>query len=72
MLYPGLFLGLLCLVGGIIIIIIFFVMKDSAEFRGEMFWIYYGAEIVILTFAIVASIGAFVQVKLYNRGNWPR
>ena len=37
-------------------------MKDSAEFRGEMFWIYYGAEIVILTFAIAASIGAFVQV----------
>ena len=37
----GLFLGLLCLVGGIIIIIIFFVMKDSEEFRGEMFWIYY-------------------------------
>ena len=59
----GLFLGLLCLVGGIIIIIIFFVMKDSAEFRGEMFWIYYGAEIVILTFAIAASIGAFVQVN---------
>ena len=60
----GLFLGLLCLVGGIIIIIIFFVMKDSEEFRGEMFWIYYGAEIVILSFAILASVGAFVQVTI--------
>jgi len=68
----GLFLGLLCLVGGIIIIIIFFVMKDSEEFRGEMFWIYYGAEIVILTFAIVASVGAFVQIqKLSHSYNKP-
>ena len=41
-------------------------MKDSEEFRGEMFWIYYGAEIVILTFAIIASIGAFVQVSPIN------
>ena len=40
-------------------------MKDSEEFRGEMFWIYYGAEIVIMTFAIIASIGAFVQVLIY-------
>ena len=70
--YLGLFLGLLCLVGGIIIIIIFFVMKDSEEFRGEMFWIYYGAEIVILTFAIVASVGAFVQIqKLSHSYNKP-
>ena len=38
-------------------------MKDSEEFRGEMFWIYYGAEIVILSFAILASVGAFVQVR---------
>lgn len=71
-LLEGLFLGLLCLVGGIIIIIIFFVMKDSEEFRGEMFWIYYGAEIVILTFAIIASIGAFVQIqKLSHSFNKP-
>jgi len=44
----GLFLGLLCLVGGIIILIIFFVMKDSPEYKGQMFWIYSGAEIIIL------------------------
>merc|ERR1719410_2331861 len=47
-------------------------MKDSEEFRGEMFWIYYGAEIVILTFAIVASVGAFVQIqKLSHSYNKP-
>ena len=62
--YSGLFLGLLCLVGGIIILIIFFVMKDSPEFRGQMFWIYSGAEIVILVFSILASLAAFVQVWL--------
>lgn len=59
----GLFLGLLCLVGGIIILIIFFVMKDSPEFRGQMFWIYSGAEIVILVFSCIASFAAFVQVQ---------
>ena len=42
-------------------------MKDSEEFRGEMFWIYYGAEIVILSFAILASIGAFVQVNNFTK-----
>ena len=41
-------------------------MKDSEEFRGEMFWIYYGAEIVIMTFAIIASVGAFVQVSIQS------
>ena len=47
-------------------------MKDSDEFRGEMFWIYYGAEIVILTFAIMASVGAFVQIqKLSHSFNKP-
>merc|ERR1719433_1479304 len=50
----GLFLGLLCLVGGIIILIIFFVMKDSPEFADEMFWIFSGAELAILS---LASIG---------------
>ena len=35
-------MGLLCLVGGIIILIIFFVMKDNPEFKGQMFWIYSG------------------------------
>jgi len=68
----GLFLGLLCLVGGIIILIIFFVMKDSPEFRGQMFWIYSGAEIIILVFSILASLAAFVQIqKLSHSFNEP-
>ena len=37
-------------------------MKDSPEFRGQMFWIYSGAEIVILVFSCIASFAAFVQV----------
>ena len=57
----GLFLGLLCLVGGIIILIIFFVMKDSPEYKGQMFWIYSGAEIVIFTLSI------FIGVELDDR-----
>merc|ERR1711981_1170599 len=59
----GLFLGLLCLVGGIIILIIFFVMKDTPEFADEMFWIFSGAELAILTLAIVGCVGGFIQVQ---------
>jgi hypothetical protein len=68
----GLFLGLLCLVGGIIILIIFFVMKDSPEYKDQMFWIYSGAEIVILSLSILSSLFAFVQVqKLSHSFNVP-
>jgi len=59
----GLFLGLLCLVGGIIILIIFFVMKDNPEFKGQMFWIYSGAEILILSLCAIASLAGFVQIQ---------
>ena len=68
----GLFLGLLCLVGGIIILIIFFVMKDSPEYKGQMFWIYSGAEIIILTLSIISALAAFVQIqKLSHSFNVP-
>ena len=64
----GLFLGLLCLVGGIIILIIFFVMKDTPEFQDEMFWIFSGAELAILGLASIGCVGGFVQVqKLSHR-----
>merc|ERR1712223_1644732 len=59
----GLFLGLLCLVGGIIILIIFFVMKDTPEFADEMFWIFSGAELAILSLASIGCIGGFIQVQ---------
>ena len=68
----GLFLGLLCLVGGIIILIIFFVMKDSPEYKGQMFWIYSGAEIIILALSIISALAAFVQIqKLSHSFNVP-
>ena len=51
------------MVGGIIILIIFFVMKDTPEFADEMFWIFSGAELVILSLASVGCIGGFIQVK---------
>ncbi len=59
----GLFLGLLCLVGGVIILIIFFVMKDTAEFADDMFWIFSGAEIAILALSVVGCVGGFVQLQ---------
>merc|ERR1719367_1132773 len=59
----GLFLGLLCLVGGIIILIIFFVMKDTPEFSEEMFWIFSGTEMTILALSAIGCIGGFVQVQ---------
>ena len=59
------FLGLLCLVGGIIILIIFFVMKDTPEFADEMFWIFSGAELAILSLASIGCIGGFIQVKCF-------
>jgi len=48
-LISGLFLGLLTLVGGIIILIIFFVMKETPEYRAQMHWIYAGLYTAILS-----------------------
>ena len=59
----GLFLGLLCLVGGIIILIIFFVMKDTPEFVEEMFWIYTGSEVIILALASIGCFTGFIQLQ---------
>jgi len=66
----GLFLGLLCLVGGIIVLIIFFVMKDTEEFTDEMFWIFSCAETAILTLAVVGGFGGLVQVRDDRRWRW--
>jgi hypothetical protein len=48
--FSGLFLGLLTLVGGIIILIIFFVMKETPEYRAQMHWIYAGQFSAFFTF----------------------
>ena len=49
----GLFLGLLTLVGGIIILIIFFVMKETPEYRSQMHWIYAGKTSSNVVFAFI-------------------
>ena len=47
-------------------------MKDSPEYKGQMFWIYSGAEILIFTLSIVSSMAAFVQIqKLSHSYNMP-
>ncbi|XP_076046283.1 uncharacterized protein LOC143028294 [Oratosquilla oratoria] len=58
----GLFLGLLCLVGGIVVLIIFFVMKDQEDFKVEMFWIRLGTQMIILSLSIITSVIGFLQV----------
>ena len=58
----GLFLGLLVLVGGIVILIIFFVMKDQQDFKTNMFWMCNGTMMVILSLSITATIIGFVQI----------
>ncbi|XP_071527937.1 LOW QUALITY PROTEIN: uncharacterized protein [Panulirus ornatus] len=58
----GLFLGLLCLVGGIVILIIFFVMKEQEDFKIKMFWICSGTQMIILGLAVVTTIIGFLQI----------
>ncbi|KAF2367956.1 Otopetrin [Trinorchestia longiramus] len=58
----GLFLGLLVLVGGIVILIIFFVMKDHDGFDEKMFWMVNGTQIIILTLSILSCLIGFWQV----------
>jgi hypothetical protein len=38
-------------------------MKDTPEFADEMFWIFSGAELVILSLASIGCVGGFIQVK---------
>lgn len=58
----GLFLGLLVLVGGIVILIIFFVMKDQETFTEKMFWMVNGTQIVILALSIISAVIGFWQI----------
>uniref|UniRef100_A0A6A7FY28 Otopetrin-2-like n=1 Tax=Hirondellea gigas TaxID=1518452 RepID=A0A6A7FY28_9CRUS len=58
----GLFLGLLVLVGGIVILIIFFVMKDQEGFEDKMFWMCHGSQIVILSLSVTSSLIGFWQI----------
>ena len=38
-------------------------LKDTPEFSDEMFWIFTGAEIAILSLAIFGCISGFVQIQ---------
>ncbi|XP_047741462.1 uncharacterized protein LOC108675669 isoform X1 [Hyalella azteca] len=58
----GLFLGLLVLVGGIVILIIFFVMKDHDGFDEKMFWMVNGSQIIILSLSILSCLIGFWQI----------
>ncbi|KAK8730623.1 hypothetical protein OTU49_007842, partial [Cherax quadricarinatus] len=58
----GLFLGLLCLVGGVVILIIFFVMKDQEDFKTKMFWMCNGTQMIILSLSIISTTIGFLQL----------
>ncbi|XP_042873665.1 proton channel OtopLc-like isoform X1 [Penaeus japonicus] len=58
----GLFLGLLCLVGGIVILIMFFVMKNEDDFQDTMFWISNATQMIILGLAVISTIIGFLQI----------
>ncbi|RXG53097.1 hypothetical protein Avbf_16149, partial [Armadillidium vulgare] len=58
----GLFLGLLVLVGGIVILIIFFVMKNQNDFRENLFWMSNGTMMIIFSLSIIATIFGFIQI----------
>jgi len=58
----GLFLGLLSLVAGIIVLIIFFVMKDNYEFRTDLFWLSTGTQVAILSLCIIFTAVGFFQL----------
>nr|CAH0107979.1 unnamed protein product [Daphnia galeata] len=58
----GLFLGLLSLVAGIIVLIIFFVMKDNVEFRPDLFWLCTGTQVTVLALATIFNAIGFIQL----------
>ncbi|XP_026274408.1 proton channel OtopLc-like isoform X3 [Frankliniella occidentalis] len=69
----GLFLGLLCLVAGIVVIIIFLVVKEDTDFPAEtVFWLTTGALATVLTLSILMTAIGLVQVrKLSHSGREP-
>lgn len=69
----GLFLGLLCLVAGIVVIIIFLVVKDDEGFPTEtLFWMTTGTLSGILAISCVMTVLGLVQIrKLSLTGRLP-
>ncbi|XP_014244934.1 otopetrin-2-like isoform X2 [Cimex lectularius] len=69
----GLFLGLLCLVASIVVIIIFLVVKEDEGFPAEtLFWITSGTLGIILFLSVVVTVPGLVQIrKLAHTGKSP-
>jgi len=69
----GLFLGILCLVAGIVVIIIFLVVKDDEGFPPEtLFWMITGTLAGILALSTIITVLGLIQVrKLSFSGRGP-
>ncbi|XP_067000324.1 proton channel OtopLc [Anabrus simplex] len=60
----GLFLGLLCLVAGIVVIIIFLVVKEDESFPADtVFWLTTGALSAILSLCCIMTTLGLVQIR---------
>ncbi|XP_063232672.1 proton channel OtopLc-like isoform X3 [Bacillus rossius redtenbacheri] len=60
----GLFLGLLCVVAGIVVIIIFLVVKEDEQFPIDtVFWLTSGMLAAILSLSTVVTAAGLVQVR---------
>jgi hypothetical protein len=68
----GLFLGLLCLVGGIVVLIIFYVMKGHVDEAEQLYLMYGVTQVAIMSLgALAAFIGLFQLPKLALSGKKP-
>jgi hypothetical protein len=69
----GLFLGILCLVAGIVVIIIFLVVKEDEEFPADtIFWLTTGALAAMLGLCcVMTSVGLFQIRRLSSSGQEP-
>ncbi|KAJ9590804.1 hypothetical protein L9F63_016190, partial [Diploptera punctata] len=69
----GLFLGILCLVAGIVVIIIFLVVKEDEDFPADtIFWLTTGALSAVLGLcSIMTSVGLYQIRKLSTTGQEP-
>ncbi|KAG8222033.1 hypothetical protein J437_LFUL003953 [Ladona fulva] len=60
----GLFLGLLCLVSGIVITIVFFVVKDNEQFSPLLaFWLCSGTRIALLALCTLLTGVGLIQIR---------
>ncbi|CAG0923573.1 unnamed protein product [Notodromas monacha] len=68
----GLFLGLLCLVGGIVVLIIFYVMKEHVDDKEQLYMMYGVTQVTIVALgAVAAFLGLFQLPRLALSGKKP-